>query len=208
MNKYRRASVGCANADSNFYWKKKCEEEKVHQFLIGHDETLYETVRSNILAQDPLLSLNKVYSILVQEECVRTISCGKEKHGEVMSFAMHVGLKSRGRDEGKDKNITCSNCNHIGHESDSCFELTGYPEWWGDRPQGMGKGLWTKGGQHYLNSGSKGCGGIKANAVASDFDKTGITGLSNEQWATLKTLLSTAQMGPNEKLTGKCSTTQ
>lgn len=78
----------------------------------------------------------------------------------------------------------------------------------GDCPQGMGKGGWTKGGQHSLNYGSKGCEGIKANAVASDFDKTGITGLSNEQWATLKTLLSTAQRGTNEKSTGKCSTTQ
>ncbi|KAF9682405.1 hypothetical protein SADUNF_Sadunf05G0105600 [Salix dunnii] len=48
--------------------EKKREEEKVHLFLIGLDEQTYGTVRSNILAQDPLPGLNKVYSILTQEE--------------------------------------------------------------------------------------------------------------------------------------------
>ncbi|KAK8476823.1 hypothetical protein V6N11_033696 [Hibiscus sabdariffa] len=59
--------------------EKKREEEKVHQILMGLVETLYGTVRSNLLAQDPLLSLNKVYSILVQEGRVRTISRGNEE---------------------------------------------------------------------------------------------------------------------------------
>ena len=31
-------------------WEKKREEEKVHEFLMGLDEILYGTVRSNILA--------------------------------------------------------------------------------------------------------------------------------------------------------------
>lgn len=116
---------GLCKCRLEFLLKKKYEKEKVHQFLMGLDETLYRMIRSNILAQDPLLSLNKVYSILVQEKRVRTISHRKEERGEVMSFTMHTGLKSRGRGEGKDKNITCNNCNRIGHESDICFELIG-----------------------------------------------------------------------------------
>ncbi|KAK8548028.1 hypothetical protein V6N12_060955 [Hibiscus sabdariffa] len=125
--------------------EKKREEEKVHQFLMGLDETLYGT----------------------------------------------------------------------GHDSDSCFELVGYPEWWGDRPRETTRGYGqNKGRQQFVNSGSKGHGGVKANAVQastievvgnsiiSDSDKTVITGLSNEQWETLRTLLSGAKMGTNEKMTG------
>ena len=48
--------------------EKKREEERVHTFLMGLDETAYGRVRSNILAHNPLPNLNKVYSILIQEE--------------------------------------------------------------------------------------------------------------------------------------------
>ncbi|KAK8690676.1 hypothetical protein V6N13_074207 [Hibiscus sabdariffa] len=99
------------------------------KFLMGLDETLYGMIRSNILAQDPnLLSLSKFYSILLHEERVRTISRGKEEHAEVMSFVVQAGLKSRWRGEGKDNGTTCYNCNRKGHDSDSYFELIGYPE--------------------------------------------------------------------------------
>ena len=47
---------------------KKREEERVHQFLMGLEGDLYRTVRSNLLATEPLPSLNRVYSTLVQEE--------------------------------------------------------------------------------------------------------------------------------------------
>ena len=47
---------------------KKREEERAYIFLMGLDETLYGTVCSNILAHNPLSNLNKVYSILIQEE--------------------------------------------------------------------------------------------------------------------------------------------
>ncbi|KAK8493816.1 hypothetical protein V6N12_018614 [Hibiscus sabdariffa] len=67
------------------------------------------------------------------------------------------------------------------------------------------------------NLGSKGRGGVEANVVQasttevmgndiiSDSDKTAITGLSNEQWETLRTLLNGAKMGTNEKMAGNRS---
>ena len=59
--------------------EKKREEEKVHLFLMGLDDQIYETVRSNILAQDPFPGLNKVYSILTQEERVKMITHGRDE---------------------------------------------------------------------------------------------------------------------------------
>ena len=68
--------------------EKKQEEERVHQFLMGLYEDGYETVRSNILSIEPLLNLNRVYAMIVQQERVRTMTRTKEERGNPMSFAV------------------------------------------------------------------------------------------------------------------------
>lgn len=44
------------------------EQERVHQFLMGLDGKKFNTVRSNILYQEPLPNLNKAYAAIVREE--------------------------------------------------------------------------------------------------------------------------------------------
>ncbi|KAF7841411.1 retrovirus-related Pol polyprotein from transposon TNT 1-94 [Senna tora] len=90
---------------------KKREDERVHMFLLGLDDTLYGT-----------------------EERVKTIARAKEERVEVMALAI------RTRSDGRDKTLVCSHCNKNGHEAENCFALIGYPKWWGDRAQNDGKG--------------------------------------------------------------------
>ncbi|KAK3021081.1 hypothetical protein RJ639_046102 [Escallonia herrerae] len=71
-----------------------------------------------------------VYLTLIQEERVKTIARGKEEPGEAMAFAAQSAAAYRSRGEWKDKNVVCSNCKRSGHESENCFLLVGYPEWW------------------------------------------------------------------------------
>lgn len=97
--------------------EKKREEEKVHQVLMGLDETVYATVRSNLLAQDPLPTLNKVYSTLVQEERVHTVTRAKDEKGEVMAFAVQGGSRYKDKNGGKEKIGTCIHCNCLVHDS-------------------------------------------------------------------------------------------
>jgi hypothetical protein len=52
---------------------KEREEEKTHQFLMGLDDSVFETVRSNILSMDSLPSLNKVYAMVIHEERYRRL---------------------------------------------------------------------------------------------------------------------------------------
>lgn len=66
--------------------EKKREDEKVHPFLMGLDETIYGTVRSNLLAQDLLPTLNRVYSKLVQDKRVKMMARGIDKHRKAMTF--------------------------------------------------------------------------------------------------------------------------
>jgi len=46
---------------------KYVEEEKAHQFLMGLDDDSYSTIRTQILALDPLPLIDKIYN-MVQEE--------------------------------------------------------------------------------------------------------------------------------------------
>jgi hypothetical protein len=133
-----RFTCGGCKCDIGSKMEKQREEEKVHQFLMGLDDALYGTVRSNLLATDQLPSLNRVYATMVQEERVRTISRGKEEHGEVVGFSVQTHTRGRGLIEIKEKD-KCSNCNRTGHEAGNCFELIGYPEWWGERSRGRGR---------------------------------------------------------------------
>ncbi|GAU43467.1 hypothetical protein TSUD_141050 [Trifolium subterraneum] len=127
-----RCTCGGCKCDIGSKMEKQREEEKVHQFLMGLDDALYGTVRSNLLATDPLPSLNRVYATMVQEERVRVISKGKEERGEVVGFSAQTHTRGRGLTEIKEKD-KCSNCNRTRHEAGNCFELIGYPEWWGER---------------------------------------------------------------------------
>ena len=43
------------------------EQEKVHKFVMGLDHKKYNTMRSNILSQEPLPNLNKAYAAIVRE---------------------------------------------------------------------------------------------------------------------------------------------
>ncbi|KAF7839695.1 retrovirus-related Pol polyprotein from transposon TNT 1-94 [Senna tora] len=137
--------------------EKKREDERVHTFLLGLDDNLYGTVPSTVLAQDPPPGVNKVYSILVQEERVKTMARAKDDQVEVMALA------TRTRHDSRDKNMVCSHCKKIGHDSANCFALVGYPEWWGDRPRGDGKGSGRGRGQS--NNGGRGRGMMRANAA-------------------------------------------
>ncbi|KAF7818865.1 retrovirus-related Pol polyprotein from transposon TNT 1-94 [Senna tora] len=124
---------GKCSCDLTTTLAKRREDERVHTFLLGLDEYLYSTVRSSILAQEPLPSVHKVYSILVQEERVKNITRTKEDRVEVMALAARVHSDAR------DKSIVCSHCKKTGHVIENCFALVGYPEWWGDRARGDGR---------------------------------------------------------------------
>jgi len=44
------------------------EEDKVHQFFAKLDDKMYSTMRNQILAHNPFLSLDKFFKIVQEEE--------------------------------------------------------------------------------------------------------------------------------------------
>jgi hypothetical protein len=190
--------------------EKRREEERCHVFLMGLDDGMYGTVRSNLLATDPMPSLNKMYSILVQEERMRSITRGKEERTEVMALAVQASAKMKAQEIKNDS--PCTHCNRPGHDESGCFQLIGYPEWWGERPRNNGKAGGR--GQNRTrgtasNNGRAQRGPARAHAVQNlgssggDIENSVMTGLSKEQWQTLVEMLNTSKVTSNESMTGK-----
>ena len=187
--------------------EKRREEEKVHQLLMGLDDASYGTVRSNILASDPLPSLNRVYAMLVQEERVRMMAKSTEERGLVVGLAMQANYKEKGRGDMVEKLMTCSHCGKNGHDMKGCFQLIGYPEWWGDRPKSEGKwkgrgcqGMRNKGNPTRANVAHASGSNSQAN---NDDKKLEMAGLTNEQWKVLVDMISKQKSNESEKMTGK-----
>lgn len=63
------------------------DADKMHQFLMGLNDDLYSTARSQILALDPLPPLDKIF-ITQQEENHRRVMITRDNRGETgMAFA-------------------------------------------------------------------------------------------------------------------------
>lgn len=77
-------TCGGCKCDIASQFEKRREEERVHQFLMGLDNSMYGIVRSNMLATNPLPSLNRVDSTLIQEERMKAITQAKEEHREIV----------------------------------------------------------------------------------------------------------------------------
>ncbi|XP_026421774.1 uncharacterized protein LOC113317865 [Papaver somniferum] len=117
---------------------------------MGLDDAIYGTVRSHIIAQDPLPSLSRVYALVVQEERHHTIARTRDVRVEAVGFAVQApkatkGPTSRMSITSVDK-PTCKNCGKSGHETVNYFKLVGYPDWWLEK---HGKG---NGGRAYQGS--------------------------------------------------------
>ncbi|XP_010468244.1 PREDICTED: uncharacterized protein LOC104748271 [Camelina sativa] len=217
----RVCSCGLCTCNVGAAQENDGEEDKVHQFWCGLDDH-YRAVRSSLVARVPVQSLEEVYNIVRQEEDLRA---HVEEKPEVTSFAVHTKPRFRLDEKEKEKGMLCKLCNHYGHVAENYYTAIGYPEWWGDRPksqtiQGRGRGGSSSTGG--LSSG-KGRGSMtyanrvhvpnldkegheQANHVITDQDRDGVTGLTDQQWRSIKSILNAGKDTTTEKVTGKSST--
>nr|XP_023887900.1 uncharacterized protein LOC112000030 [Quercus suber] len=122
-------------------------QESVMQFLMGLNES-YSQIKGQILLMEPLPTINKVYSLLIQEERQRSIGLSNSVHIESTTLAVKgsnanfnpnfpgffgnsgaSGKNSKGRDR-----PICTHCGKLGHVMEKCFKLHGFPP--GFKPKG------------------------------------------------------------------------
>lgn len=73
----------------------------LHKFLMGLCSDHFSTLRTSILSQDPLSSLDKAFQLVVQDERVRTAKVVLEdKPTKALGFFVRANTnKGRGRGE-------------------------------------------------------------------------------------------------------------
>ncbi|KAI3683196.1 hypothetical protein L1987_83696 [Smallanthus sonchifolius] len=109
---------------------------KLMQFLMGLDN-VYQPVRTNLLIREPLPTVKEAFSVISREESHRN-SSGSSK-AQVVGFVAKTNQNfertnqfsenRRKVNKVSNPNLKCSHCNKIGHTTDRCFEIVGYPTW-------------------------------------------------------------------------------
>jgi hypothetical protein len=193
---------------------KERQDERVHQFLMGLDDDLYGTLRSSIIAQDPLPSLNRVYALVVQEERHKNMTKECDARTEAVAFAVHGSPSTYNGTKARSDKSICSSCGRTGHDVTSCFKIISYPEWWNN---GRWSGKGNSKGKGVDSSTGRGCGkasfGVAnaahfaPNSVLTHHDRN-VVGptLTDNQWGTILNMfksLNNNNSTSNEKLTGK-----
>ena len=112
-------------------------QDSLMQFLNGLNDA-YSQVRTQILMMEPIPSLDKVFSLVIQEERQRAL--GFNVNSSVESIALAV--KNQGFNQSSNffgiagKNIKgnggkgrpiCSHCGKVGHVKEKCYKLVGFP---------------------------------------------------------------------------------
>ncbi|KAG7598819.1 F-box associated interaction domain [Arabidopsis suecica] len=200
------------------------EEDKLHQFLMGLDETVFGAVKSSLLSRDPLPSIDEAYQVVTQDEESKRGSRLLEERNEGASFAVRISPRSYPQKEVRDPSAVCISCGRTGHLAENCFRKIGYPWWWGDRPRSkLPASSQTAPASQSLDrrdkpvttSQPKRVDSVQANCVAvspqvasantmiTEADRTGFVGLSDQQWKTLKNMLNERDPGGSSRLSGK-----
>jgi hypothetical protein len=107
---------------------EKNNRDRVFQFLMGLDDS-YSHIRGQILLNDPLPPINKVFSLIVQEERQKEISASPLIHetAALMKKADAAPQKKFIKFNNRKEKPTCSHCGITGHTVDKCYRVHGFP---------------------------------------------------------------------------------
>ncbi|XVF80409.1 hypothetical protein PTKIN_Ptkin15bG0068300 [Pterospermum kingtungense] len=157
-------------------WTTRQQKEAVLQFLMGLNDS-YSSIRGQILLMEPLPSLSKVFSLVIQEERQRKISTGvstidSSSVGDINSLTNAAFTASKFRSN----KPFCTHCNRVGHTIDKCYKIHGFPA-----------GLKAKSSSYCRDSQSKGHSHTPPSATGHNSLERSLT---NAQWQQLVTLLN------------------
>ncbi|XP_074300338.1 uncharacterized protein LOC141631584 [Silene latifolia] len=197
---------------------KEHEEERVHQLLMGLDSRLYGNIKSNLLMEDPIAPLNRVYALVLREERHVTMTKVKEEQIEAAMAAKSYGGKNKSsynKKENDESNSSlppfCTHCEKYYHTEANCYDKHGY-DVVKERERGRG-GRGRSNGRSRGRGRGRGQGHYQANAVGNS-SSSGAKGedssksnfpFTSEEVERIRILLSGSPDG-TEKLQGMKTT--
>ncbi|KAL4606924.1 hypothetical protein ACB092_09G138500 [Castanea dentata] len=87
------------------------------------------TCGHQILLMDPIPSLSKVFSLLLQDEKQRKVGAGKKFQVDTAAVLVALGNRKNAKNFNKNKagRPQCTHFGAMGHVVDKCYKLHGYP---------------------------------------------------------------------------------
>ncbi|KAL5560669.1 hypothetical protein UlMin_036880 [Ulmus minor] len=166
-------------------------QDYVLQFLMGLNES-FSQIRAQILMIEPLPSINKIFSLVIQEERQRSLnSCS------VLPLSATYGVNSSNYNvsKGRREKPVCTYCGYYGHTVDKCYKKHGYPP--GFTPKSQSPSYSKEGGpnrwSNKWSSGNSKATVAQANVLADSAGSTtsSLNSLFANQCQELISLLST-----------------
>ena len=75
------------------YLLEESEKDYMYQFLMGLDDVVFRNLHSKILNTTPLPTINRVYSMAIQEETHKAISRSRDDRIEAVGCAIQGSTK-------------------------------------------------------------------------------------------------------------------
>ena len=154
------------------------QRSKVMQFLMGLNDS-YSAIRGQILLMQPLPTIGKIYSMILQEEKQRDLAVSREA---LMADAWRTNTNNNTFNKGRGK-LRCSHCNGNNHTIDRCFHLHGFPH-----------------GHKFHKKGEK--AGTKSEPSANN-TQLEIPSFTQEQYQQLLAFLNNGNTQPKANVTGQ-----
>ncbi|XP_075489647.1 uncharacterized protein LOC142528484 [Primulina tabacum] len=200
--------------------EKRRADDRLHQFLLGLCSDYYAQLRTTLLSQDPLPTLNRAFQQIAQDERVRGITHSTEEKPDAVGFAVRMDTRFKPRlDKTEKAALICSHCHKSGHDIATCFDIHGTPDWYlekyGSNLEGKGnlKGKPTTPSTKI--SAGRGRNGVRANAATHDVNHSAppeksisapvvqtLPSFTAEQWAALSATFGSSST-PSNRLHGK-----
>ncbi|XP_010440298.1 PREDICTED: uncharacterized protein LOC104723608 [Camelina sativa] len=190
------------------------DEEKLHQFVMGLDDSRFGGLCTTLIGMDPLPSLVVAYSKVIRQEQRMSSTRLQQQNYDAVGFLARgdtheqPSLRSDQPVSILGKPRSCNHCGRTGHEQKDCWQLVGFPDWWMDRnAQGNsgGRGSSGRGRGGYgsmVNGGGRGRGQpVTTHATSSN--SSVFPSFTSDQLKVLTQMIQEKSgSGSSEKLSG------
>ncbi|XP_074297796.1 uncharacterized protein LOC141628572 [Silene latifolia] len=121
---------------------KRLDNERLHQFFMGLDRSLYGNLRNQQFQLVPLPTLNRGYHAALHAERLHQTDVPAEAI-DIVAYATPGVSRTpeewkaiREKEKAERRKLFCSHCEVNGHDINSCFiKSQKFPDWWGTRPR-------------------------------------------------------------------------